>query len=62
MLPAGVIYAVDDVEDGESLVFGMMIIQVEIWHQLIWRAFDICPLSVLPESLRELRLQRDIGL
>lgn len=62
MLPAGGTCAVDYVEDGESGVFGIMITQVEIWHQLIWRAFDICPLGMLSESLRELRLQRDIGL
>lgn len=62
ILPPGVIIPVNEIEDVGSLVYGMMIIQVDIWHQLIWKAFDICPIGCLPQDLLELRLERDLGL
>ncbi|MDD2133376.1 hypothetical protein [Pseudomonas kurunegalensis] len=43
-------------------VVGMMIIQVDIWHELIWQAFDICPPDSLSKDLLEIRLGRDLGL
>ncbi|MCI1037729.1 hypothetical protein [Pseudomonas putida] len=62
MMRPGVISSVDQEGDETSGVYGMVIIQIQIWHELTWRALDICPVEVLPEHLLEHRLERDLGM
>lgn len=70
ILPPGAMIAVGEEQVGEGGeeetegcgVVGMMIIQVDIWHELTWQAFDICPPENLSKDLLEIRLGRDLGL
>jgi hypothetical protein len=62
MIRPGVISFVDQEGDESCGVFGMVIIQIQIWHELTWRALEICPIEVLPENLLEHRLARDLAM
>ncbi len=62
LLPKGVIISVDDEESRMIDVYNMLIIQADIWHELTWKAFELCPLEALSDELLEIRLARDIGL
>lgn len=56
--------AEETIEAGEvdSWVFEIFVVQETIWHKLIWRAFEICPVELLPPELLEMRLTSDLGL
>lgn len=58
----GAMSFVDQQGDETCGVYGMVIIQIQIWHELTWRALDICPVDILPENLLEHRLERDLGM
>jgi len=51
-------------EGGEldSWVFEILVVQRDIWHKLIWRALEICPVEFLPPELLEMRLTSDLGI
>lgn len=61
-LPSGAMVAVDGDEFREAETFNMLLIQIDIWHELTWKAFELCPVSALPPELLEMRLERDLGL
>ncbi|MNN00796.1 hypothetical protein D3C81_1133980 [compost metagenome] len=52
------------IEGGEvgSWVFEILVVQEDIWQELTWRVFEICPAELLPPELLEMRLIRDLGL
>lgn len=62
LLPAGALFAVDDEESRGADTYNMLIVQADIWHELTWKALDLCCPETLTADLRELRLIRDLGL
>lgn len=62
LLPKGALISVDDEESRSREVYNMLIIQADIWHELTWKAFELCPLDALSDELLEFRLARDLGL
>ena len=59
LLPEGVCSRLED--KGFPLRNGM-VIQLEIWHELIKEALGLCPIAKLPPHLRDLRFSADLGL
>lgn len=66
ILPSGSIFPVDPKSLGgaEQLsdLLGTLLIQNEIWHELTMVAWDLIPLSVLPDHMRDNRFAGDLGL
>ena len=66
ILPSGSFFPVDakSLEGAEqpSDLLGTLLIQNEIWHELTMVAWDLIPLSVLPDHMRDNRFAGDLGL